>query len=548
MTVLARWTPEGVELCPPQHERATWVDEDTLLLGFPAAPDRTPWSRLDADRQAHLVESVVSGSDRLTGGWALIARRGGTLIVRSDPAATRPLLWRRAGNRVTLADDIWSLLDNDHPLDPAGVADFLIVGYGVGSATIFEEVRVLGVDTVARFDADGDHLTTFDPPASDPEPRSLDEAAQALGTRFDALLAPYDDLERVLVPLSGGLDSRVLAALAVDRGLDVHAWTFALRRGSADERIARRVARTLGVPHTVSIVDPAAMPDRATAWVDRASAQMSLEHIHAFGAHTDVPEGFDVSLSGPLGETVVGDMQFLPAGTQPDDVLTARLRRLVQGRDPDLLDRRLPGVPGWSSRMLGLLQAFYETVGCDPRRSDYVVLRNRPARFTPWAVHAARDRLRWVLPYTDQALWGTTYAMPEQWRRGSVAYRHLVAERWPALGRITWERTGLPPGRRVGSAEALARHVARRIARRHSSFVDPRRLADKFAPQISRAQSRTAPVLSELGVDVAGLLDDHAPDTTHGRALRLRLATIDLARERALEPRKPSETRIEVAG
>ncbi|GAA3218354.1 asparagine synthetase B family protein [Nonomuraea helvata] len=76
----------------------------------------------------------------------------------------------------------------------------------------------------------------------------------------------YEDYDgrKLLVPVSGGYDSRLLASVAKARGMDVESWTTSPDDGTdTDIAFARSITRELGIPHRVITQDAADYPDDA---------------------------------------------------------------------------------------------------------------------------------------------------------------------------------------------------------------------------------------------------------------------------------------------
>ncbi|HEX4816416.1 MAG TPA: asparagine synthetase B family protein [Nonomuraea sp.] len=85
--------------------------------------------------------------------------------------------------------------------------------------------------------------------------------------------ADYDG-RRLLVPVSGGYDSRLLAGVAVARGADVESWTTSPDDGTdTDIAFARAITKELGIPHRVISQDAAAYP------ADAAEVARRLEYL-----------------------------------------------------------------------------------------------------------------------------------------------------------------------------------------------------------------------------------------------------------------------------
>ncbi|MEU6997384.1 asparagine synthetase B family protein [Nonomuraea sp. NPDC046570] len=134
----------------------------------------------------------------------------------------------------------------------------------------------------------------------------------------------YDDYEgrRLLVPVSGGYDSRLLCSVAVARGADVESWTTSPDDGTdTDIAFARAITRELGVPHRVITQDAAAYP------ADALEVARRLEYLtphHAWYApfakevHGSGRVLVDGLAGGPLLKNFMVSGAALTAATQAD--------------------------------------------------------------------------------------------------------------------------------------------------------------------------------------------------------------------------------------
>ncbi|MBP2705174.1 asparagine synthetase B family protein [Microbispora sp. RL4-1S] len=129
-------------------------------------------------------------------------------------------------------------------------------------------------------------------------------------------LAPYD---RLLVPVSGGYDSRLLASVATSRGIDVESWTTSPDDGlDNDIDFARYITRELGIPHRIIPQDAARFPDEAL-WAARRLEYLTSHHawyspfareVHAAGR--PVVDGL---AGGPLMKNFLITSDAVAAGT-----------------------------------------------------------------------------------------------------------------------------------------------------------------------------------------------------------------------------------------
>ncbi|WP_442790431.1 asparagine synthetase B family protein [Nonomuraea sp. NBC_01738] len=148
-------------------------------------------------------------------------------------------------------------------LDWSAWASILQVTFPLGDATPYTQVKRLPGASALVFD--GERLST-----ERRLPRWLRREPYEAWTTADEILEILHDVykdydgRRLLVPVSGGYDSRLLASVAMARGFDVESWTTSPDDGTdTDISFAQAITRELGIPHRVITQDPAAYPGDA---------------------------------------------------------------------------------------------------------------------------------------------------------------------------------------------------------------------------------------------------------------------------------------------
>jgi hypothetical protein len=216
------------------------------------------------------------------------------------------------------------------PLDPAGVADLLAWGYPTGSRSLLAGVTW--------------QVPTWQLPPPDPHPSRLGPDARA-DALWELLVEAVDEamagVERVGVALSGGLDSRAVAAAALSRRPQSLLATFG-DPGVPDLARARLVARRLGGRHLVSVLPlDCALLTEARVW--EATGGLGGP-ASAPGAFTDPSWAgdMDVLLSGMSGDVLWGDTGL--KGPSPP----SRLRKLGVAAPGDPY-RGVPEPPPWTT-------------------------------------------------------------------------------------------------------------------------------------------------------------------------------------------------------
>jgi asparagine synthetase B (glutamine-hydrolysing) len=205
--------------------------------------------------------SSVRGSFTLAC-WQPRARR---LTLAVDRRASRPLAYTRAGSRLYFAPEVKALLAApgvDKSLDEAALGLFLGAGYLLGHQTLFSGVhRLYGGEALV---AEPGHVRVeaywryrLSERGDGTPARDLEEELAVLVR--DAVEGDLGDPDRTVVFLSGGVDSRSIAATAQDaarrggKAVSTVTWAAPDARAGSDRDVAQRVADALGTHHSAVV-------------------------------------------------------------------------------------------------------------------------------------------------------------------------------------------------------------------------------------------------------------------------------------------------------
>ncbi len=224
-------------------------------------------SRCDVETILPLyLDRGVEGLSELDGMFAMVLwdESTRTLTMGRDRAGEKPLFYRRMGKEVWFASEVQTLLSGRRDLDEAALRSYLTLGYVPEPRTMFAEVRKLSAGTFVSFTAQGESLHRYWQPDVI---ASASVEAESAGERLRDLLRAAVRKQAVAeVPvgvfLSGGLDSSLLASLAVQETAGQRLHTFAARftEDSYDEADwAAQHARHLGTEHREVQVDESSL-------------------------------------------------------------------------------------------------------------------------------------------------------------------------------------------------------------------------------------------------------------------------------------------------
>lgn len=369
-------------------------------------------------------------------------------------------------------------------LDPRAREEFLDAGFVTGTDTLLAGVNqtlqgaVVRIDrhtgrartvnhSLARFTedtAEGRRLTVSDP----------DKFAHLLKAALDdGLGRVLDGLgdARLVVPLSGGLDSRLLAAwLTLHRALDrVVAFTYG-RPGTREVKVSRQVAEAVGMEWHAVDYDPAALREawqtpEAAAFLEESYNLNALPHVQDWYALRQLlDEGVlrrgDIVLPG---HTVVGNMHHEEL-LEDGPATRVQVARAITWHHQELQGRQKRA---WADpyRAAKLKEFLALTPFTGSARDVQNILesynvRERQTKYINNSVRAYEHLgLEWALPMLDIEFWCA-------WHRGAVEltatrdfYAVFIADLWARATAMaggagqSGAKAGAAPAPAAGDAE-----------------------------------------------------------------------------------------------
>ncbi|MEV5408284.1 asparagine synthase C-terminal domain-containing protein [Thermopolyspora sp. NPDC052614] len=283
-------------------------------------------------------------------------------------------------------------------------------------------------------------------------------------------LKPYDD-RPLLVPVSGGYDSRLLASVAVARRMDVESWTTSPDDGlDNDIDFARYITRELGIRHRIIPQDAAAYPDEAL-WTARRLEYLTSHHAWYAPFAREVHKGgraiVDGLAGGPLMKNFLITADAVDAGSGASR-RAALLRALATGE---------PHLPVLSERALGWIdervaEAFAQATSMlRGHRAELPlsVLHTRTARgIARSPVNLAGPEVTPIFPFLHAEFFDAALSVPVTRKEGGRFYREILRAANPRVASLPSTNVPLLPTRRVPlrSGGPAAREWNHRMLRR----------------------------------------------------------------------------------
>jgi len=224
----------------------------------------------------------------------------------TDRASLRKIYYRYSKGVVEFSSELQPLLREGvrAAANVSTVANILTFGYPLGRKTIISDIEVTGPAEVVSFSEAGKEACRYwDWNFSEQKNNHCEEEYYSL--LEDSVFQCVHSASNVTVPLSGGLDSRVLATMSKRAGKDVTAWNFGDKRCS-DVRIAQKVAHELSVDYKHFSFSDDFIYEHLGETFDAFNGMIPLEQGMHFVLCENKKGEVPVLLHGHMGDVIAG--------------------------------------------------------------------------------------------------------------------------------------------------------------------------------------------------------------------------------------------------
>jgi hypothetical protein len=380
---------------------------------------------------ADCAPSAISHAGTIWPGTPTSGSGRAPVYARTTATRVDPVYVAEVAGAVILSDRaMWAAWTadrlDDH--DPLLACALLNPGFPLGSATPFRGVSALSRSTIIQVLSGAASRNGADSP---PRPQGAGSAAEVAAALVDAVTPLREVAQPVELSLTGGKDSRLVAAALVKAGVPVRGRTHGFA-DHPDVVIAAEVARALGIEHDVRV--PAA-PGQQVDVLGRIRATVLVADgmLSAFEnvGRPDPAFSKTVTAGGHGGELLRGGYAETAAGRRAAGLRAAELLRRLTTRHLGLLRR------GAAAGYVASLAPWTGALARDPLRTlDDFYLVNRAGRWSAAARQAYLIRECLVQPLFDDRVVLAARAVPLASRTSGELSRAVLAELCPPLTEI----------------------------------------------------------------------------------------------------------------
>ncbi len=487
----------------PSARLATKNQVTLMIEGTAITIDGTPLANDTADIAPLLLDAYFQyGSEfihRVGGHFSMAILNAGTgrLEVITDRMGFSHVYWYADHDVFMFGPELKAFLaweGFDRSIDEGSLAMVLAKECPYGTGTLFKNVRMLAPGTRVVFDHGTTQVSRYWTPEPAPVERSTDailEQALALFQRAIEKRIPSSWQGRVLLPTTGGLDSRLLAWLMRDHGANLELYTHG-QPDCTDYVIAHQIAGALNLDqqHRLLPMNPDWAADYAKEAVWLNDGQLNMRNATLIGVSKSVGAEPVPFLNGIIGQHMaVGVGSFVkPADVAPlgDE---AELRKRVLGFSgannaaklfPLYMKDEL--IPGMQSAAAEHAWAAYQPLRDIPLFGDQKVIfinQTMGARMQG-TVDVHKHFFHDLLPFVDDELMNFWLSIPLEKRLGHTLYKEMYRRHIPDLAKIPWAETGknlfAPEAEAEASLDKRMKRMERyqKITRYSLGFINPR--------------------------------------------------------------------------
>ncbi len=441
------------------QDQMSLFDDDSFSLGFSGEVYGMSDNNVTASFFANIYKSEGIKSLCNLNGLYLIAiydKRLNTFYLINDRYGFKKCYYWLNNDELIFNRDYKHICN--HPdfrghIDEDALADFLYLGFVLEDRTFFREIKLLPAASILTFEKGNISIEKYwdysfyrQSKQDRTEADYLKEFYQKLLSAVDKRIKGRTDL---ILPLSGGLDSRTLAGMVSKArfGGKVRALSYG-HDYCYDVVYGKKIANALRYPHTFLPVSTDYLTRYAEKFVSLTDGTIRCHNAHLMLFH-DFLFGKKCSnvLTGFLGDVLTGtnfNKEWI--GNDENDVILKTFEISVNHLDDlkyyltndlyeRIVDKTIPSIKKYF-HATNTEDLFY--------KAHYLTLTQRQRRYVAFNIFSYEPLGNVLSPFTDNDLVDFIIGVPKEFLMEQSLYRKMIARYLPEVASAPWNKTRLP--------------------------------------------------------------------------------------------------------
>lgn len=332
-------------------------------------------------------------------------------------------------------------------LDLEAICVFAAIGFFLEQDTYYKEQKVLKPSTRYELDLETQSILKATPYFKwhyTPKERPFEVVVDEFADLFETIVKEQSLGKKVILPLSGGLDSRTQAIALKHLGIDTHAYCYAFKGGHDETLYGKKIADSCSFPYQGFKVPHGYLWDVIEPLAKMLEGYSEFTHPRQMAIIDSFKNMGDVFSLGHWGDVFFDDMGVpddLPFEAQVDVIL----KLLVKKGGGDLAETlwkswKLEGdfKTYLHERVSKLLKAIAIPTSANAQIRAFKSLYWAP-RWTSVNLAVFESVKPIELPYYDARMCEFICGIPERYLAGRQIQIAYIKKRMPELARLTWQ-------------------------------------------------------------------------------------------------------------
>lgn len=331
-----------------------------------------------------------------------------------------------------------------HELDKKAICIFAATGFFFGTDTYWLGLKILSPATENTIDDDGSLIESkswFDWHYS-PRDIGFKDALEEFTELFEKICKEQAGDNPVLLPISGGLDSRTQAIAFSKVKNPVTAYSYSFKNGYSESSIAKKIAEVYDFDFKEFTIKPGYLWPKLQELAELNQCYSEFTHPRQMAMLDEFKKMDGVFSLGHWGDVLFD--RGAPEGISKDQELEVLYKKVVKGGGMELANA-LWETWGLDGNFRDYLKARMQTM-LDTIKIDNSSAKIRAFKSMTWAPRWTSINLSVFeaahpieLPYYDERMCKFICTVPEEYLADRKLQIEYIKQQSPQLAKITWQ-------------------------------------------------------------------------------------------------------------